>query len=257
MPDSGNAPAPGHSLDPRDGSPSPAPHAHPPAPLQGVTRTSSTDAAPAVPPARTRGERIRAQDSLPDGELLQAHLDGDPQTFNELVRRHRTLLRAVALRVLENHHDADDAVQDGLLKAFRSAHTYAGRSSVGAWLRTIIENTARTAARNRQRDRRRSTQLSDCRDLVDTEEIGADPADVVADRAAVADALVQIPEQWRHTFELVKVNGLSYAEAAEVLGVPIGTIRSRISRANAARAHHRALRREGGNNRGATSSLLN
>ncbi|OLL89762.1 hypothetical protein Ae406Ps2_6072 [Pseudonocardia sp. Ae406_Ps2] len=57
----------------------------------------------------------------------------------------------MALRVLENHHDADDAVQDGLLRAFRGAHTYAGRSSVGAWLRTIIENTARTAVRNRQR----------------------------------------------------------------------------------------------------------
>ncbi|MBW0102928.1 RNA polymerase sigma factor [Pseudonocardia sp. KRD291] len=257
MPDRGNAHAPAQSVDPSHETP-PVPQARPPAPSHGATRTSGTVGTRAARSARARGEQIPAEDSLiPDDELLQAHLDGDPQTFNELVRRHRTLLRIVALRVLENHHDADDAVQDGLIKAFRGAHTYAGRSSVGAWLRTIIENTARTAARNRQRDRGRSTQLSESRDLADTEAIGADPADVVADRAAVADALAQIPEQWRHTFELVKVNGLTYAEAAEVLGVPTGTIRSRINRANAARARHRALCREDGNHPGASPSLLN
>ncbi|MBN9753929.1 MULTISPECIES: sigma factor [unclassified Pseudonocardia] len=112
---------------------------------------------PATPGSTTVGTSAAAGDSprapapVADADLLRAHLEGDPQSFNELIRRHRTLLRIVALRVLENHHDADDAVQDGLLRAFRGAHTYAGRSSVGAWLRTIIENTARTAVRNRQR----------------------------------------------------------------------------------------------------------
>ncbi|MBP2371577.1 RNA polymerase sigma factor [Pseudonocardia parietis] len=187
---------------------------------------------------------------------MRAHLDGDPQSFNELIRRHRTLLRIVALRVLENHYDADDAVQDGLLRAFRSAHTYAGRSSVGAWLRTIIENTARTAARNRQRDQRRVTEISTSR-LTEIEQVGADPAEVVTDRALIAAALAQIPGPWRRTFELVKVNGLSYAEAAEVLGVPIGTVRSRINRANAARAQLRArARQDGGNLLGSSASLL-
>ncbi|MFP5070895.1 RNA polymerase sigma factor [Pseudonocardia nantongensis] len=205
---------------------------------------------------RATGGQVRALDSPPDVELLRAHLNGDPQSFNELIRRHRTLLRVVALRVLENHYDADDAVQDGLLRAFRSAHTYVGRSSVGAWLRTIIENTARTAARNRQRDQRRVTDISTSR-LADAEQAGADPAEVVTDRALIAAALAEIPDPWRRTFELVKVNGLSYAEAAEVLDVPVGTVRSRINRANAARAQLRAqARQDGGNLLGSSVSLL-
>lgn len=154
--------------------------------------------------------RASAVEVVTDGELLRAHLAGDPQAFNELARRHQTQLRTVAVRVLENHHDADDAVQDGLLRAFRGAATYAGRSSVGAWLRTIIENTARTTARRRGRQQRRATEIVDPGAVVDTGPVGADPADVVADQAAVVAALAQIPAQWRHTFELVKVTGLSY-----------------------------------------------
>lgn len=207
------------------------------APTAARRSTGTPTNAPAGPGPAV-GEDPRAQDPVADTELLRAHLEGDPQAFNELVRRHCTLLRIVALRVLENHHDADDAVQDGLLRAFRSAHTYAGRSSVGAWLRTIIENTARTAARNRQRDQRRVTAIAATR-LADTEQLGADPAEIATDRSLIAAALAQIPAPWRHTFELVKINGLTYAEAAEVLGVPIGTVRSRINRANAARAKHR------------------
>ncbi len=174
-----------------------------------------------------------------DCMLMHAHLAGDPQAFNELIRRHRTLLRVVALRVLENHHDADDAVQDSLIRAFRSAHTYSGRSSVGAWLRTIVENTARTAARSRSRDQNRVVQI-DGTQLAEAEQVGGDPAVIVANRERIASALAQIPLQWRRTFVLVKINGLSYAEAAEVLDIPIGTVRSRINRANAARAKQRA-----------------
>ena len=223
------------------------------APLRRIRDTPTPGTTP--PSRAVPGGHIEPPGPLSDAELLRAHLDGDPQSFNELIRRHRTLLRIVALRVLENHHDADDAVQDGLLRAFRSAHTYAGRSPVGAWLRTIIENTARTAARTRHRDQRRTTDLAASR-LADTEQTGADPAEVVSDRAVIAAALAQIPGRWRRTFALVKVNGLSYAEAAEVLGVPIGTVRSRINRANAARAQHRAqIRQDGGNHSGSTASL--
>lgn len=197
--------------------------------IKGRPSSSAARAALAV------AARQETQVSDDDRALLRAHLAGDPQAFNELIRRHRTLLRVVALRVLENHHDADDAVQDGLVRAFRAAHTYAGRSSVGAWLRTIVENTARTAARSRSRDQRRVVDIDGTR-LAETEQIGGDPAAIVANRDRIAEALAQIPLQWRRTFVLVKINGLTYAEAAEVLDVPVGTVRSRINRANAARA---------------------
>lgn len=253
MSDCANLTASTQNSDPPAGSIPLTRHALAPAAIRGIRGTSTIDSAG---PSRATGARVRALDSPADADLLRAHLDGDPQSFNELIRRHRTLLRIVALRVLENHDDADDAVQDGLLRAFRSAHTYAGRSSVGAWLRTIIENTARTAARHRQRDQRRVTDISASR-LAGTEQVGADPAEAVTDRALIAAALAQIPRPWRRTFELVKVNGLSYAEAAEVLDVPIGTVRSRINRANAARAQLRAqARQDSGNLLDSSASLL-
>lgn len=253
MPDSGCTPTRPPEPDAFHESAPPAPRAHAHDSWRAVARTSGAgDASPHADQA------VEVHGAATDEQLLRIHLAGDPQAFNELVRRHRTLLRVVALRVLENHHDADDAVQDGLLRAFRGAHTYSARSSVGAWLRTIVENTARTAARARARDQRRSTEVSESHSLVDTGPIGADPAEVAGARAAVAEALAQIPAQWRHTFELVKVNGLSYAEAAEVLAIPLGTVRSRINRANAALAAHRSrLRQDGGNHLGSAASLRN
>ena len=139
MSDCANLTASTQNLDPPDGSIPLTRHELAPAVIRGIRGTSTIDS---DGPSRATGARIRALDSPADADLLRAHLDGDPQSFNELIRRHRTLLRIVALRVLENHHDADDAVQDGLLRAFRSAHTYAGRSSVGAWLRTCLLYTS-------------------------------------------------------------------------------------------------------------------
>ena len=85
-----------------------------------------------------------------DAELLRAHVDGDPQAFNELVRRHRDRLWAVALRTIGDREEAADAVQDALLSAHRGAARFRGDSAVTTWLHRIVVNACLDRIRRRQ-----------------------------------------------------------------------------------------------------------
>lgn len=164
-----------------------------------------------------------------DSALLAAHVDGDPDAFNELVRRHRDRLWAVALRTTRNPEDAADAVQDALISAFRNAASFRGQSAVTTWLHRIVVNACLDLGRRKAS--RPSVPLRD-------EEAfqPADPRDRIAERElgiAVEEALGNLPEDQRAAIVLVDVQGFPVADAAEALGVPIGTIKSRCARGRA------------------------
>src|SRR3954471_9469587 len=82
-----------------------------------------------------------------DQDLLALHVDGDPDAFGELVRRHRDRRWAAALRTLGDREEAADAVQDALVSAFRAAHTFRGQSAVTTWLHRITVNACLDRAR--------------------------------------------------------------------------------------------------------------
>ena len=82
-----------------------------------------------------------------DADLLARHVAGDPDAFGLLVRRHRDRLWAVALRTLGDREEAADALQDALVSALRSAHTFQGRSQVTTWLHRIVVNACLDRAR--------------------------------------------------------------------------------------------------------------
>ena len=119
---------------------------------------------------------------------------------------------------------ADDLTQDTYLRAFRALDTFAGRSSVRTWLLGIARRTCadhlRTVVRRRRLDARLAAQAV-------TEMPVPDPAH----RLTSADLLNRLSDERRTAFLLTQVLGLSYAEAAEVESVPVGTIRSRVARA--------------------------
>ena len=150
--------------------------------------------------------------------------------FEELVVPETDVLWRVALSITRNRADAEDVVQETLLRAFRSLGTFDGRYP-RAWLLTILRN----AERNRHR-RRRPELLSDpemAEDLGPRTE--SDEVEVSAEQHEftdfVAQAVEQLPDGFREVVDLVDINGLSYQEAADVLGVPIGTVMSRLHRA--------------------------
>ncbi|MGH8823427.1 MAG: RNA polymerase sigma factor SigM [Jiangellaceae bacterium] len=163
-----------------------------------------------------------------DATLLQRHIEGDPDAFGELVRRHRDRLWAVALRTLGNPDDAADALQDALVNAFRRAGSFRAESAVTTWLHRIVVNAC--LDRVRHTAARPVVALAD--DL-DVPSPGLDPGAQAALRLDIEAALATLPDEQRVPLVLVDMEGYPVREVAEMLGCPIGTVKSRCARARA------------------------
>lgn len=168
-------------------------------------------------------------DDRDDRELMAAHVAGDPDAFTVLVRRHQQRLWAVAVRTLRSPDAAADAVQDALLSAYRNAGTYRGDAAVSTWLYRVVVNACLDRVR---RAAARPTNPWPESDVP----AGTDEHQRAVDRITVQQALAQLPEPQRTCIVLVDLEGLSVAEAASVLGLPPGTVKSRCSRGRAALA---------------------
>ena len=149
-------------------------------------------------------------------------------TWEDIARDQGRFIYTVAYRLTGNHSDAEDLVQEVLVRVERGLATYEPRSLTG-WLSRITTNAFYDEARRRQR--RPTVELPD-----DTERIpGTAPT---ADEAAAADglpeylqeALLELPIDYRTAVVLCDVVGLSYIEIGEILDLPVGTVRSRIHR---------------------------
>ncbi|MET7400711.1 RNA polymerase sigma factor SigM [Dactylosporangium sp. NPDC005572] len=165
-----------------------------------------------------------AVDGRDDTSLLRAHAAGDPNAFGEIVRRHRDRLWAVALRTTGDREEAADALQDALLSALRAANNFRGDSAVTTWLHRIVVNACLDRIRRRQ-----------SRPTVPLPETDVTPAPA-ADRDTAMDvrnALQQLPAEQRAALVLVDVQGYAVSEAAVILGVAEGTIKSRCARGRA------------------------
>jgi RNA polymerase sigma-70 factor (ECF subfamily) len=162
-------------------------------------------------------------DEPTDIDLLRAHATGDPQAFELLVRRHRDRLWAVAIRTLGDREEAADAVQDALISAFRAADRFRGDSAVTTWLHRIVVNACLDRVRRRQ-----------ARPTVELPEIELAGVDLDTDTTLdVHAALARLPADQRAALVLVDMQGYSVADAAIVLDVPIGTVKSRCARGRA------------------------
>ncbi|HEX3004437.1 MAG TPA: RNA polymerase sigma factor SigM [Angustibacter sp.] len=167
--------------------------------------------------------------SLADAELLAAHVQGDPDAFGELVRRHRDRLWAVALRTLGDREEAADALQDALVSAYRRADGFRGDAAVTTWLHRIVVNACLDRVRRRQARPTVALPEQEPADAVDAHDRTETALDVRA-------ALARLPEHQRQALVLVDMHAMSVSEAAQVLDVAEGTIKSRCARGRAALA---------------------
>lgn len=152
--------------------------------------------------------------------LLLAAREGNDAALTELVRRTQPLLWNLC-RALGDADDTADLVQETYERMLRAMHTYEGRSPVRPWLLRIARNVCADAVRRATRRRR---MLERSRGSVDDLVVPA------IDRSAI-DLLGQLAPDRREAFVLTQHVGLSYEEAADVIGCPIGTVRSRVARA--------------------------
>ncbi|GAA2474241.1 RNA polymerase sigma factor SigM [Streptomyces gobitricini] len=175
-----------------------------------------------------------ASEKPSDQDLLARHVAGDPDAFGELVRRHRDRLWAVALRTLGDREEAADAVQDALVSAFRAAHTFRGQSAVTTWLHRITVNACLDRARKAAS--RRTSPVDDTErleQLLEPHESAEAPAERQDLHRELFAALGKLPEDQRAALVLVDMQGYPVAEAARVLDVPTGTVKSRCARGRA------------------------
>jgi RNA polymerase sigma-70 factor (ECF subfamily) len=170
-----------------------------------------------------------------DAELLRRHVAGDPEAFSRLFLRHRDRLWAVALRTASDPEDAADALQDAMISAFRRAADFRGESAVTTWMHRIVVNAAVDRLRRRPN---RSFTVPDVEAGKDSRTADAprmlpysmESAEL---RLDVDAALRKLPYQQRTALVLVDMLGYSVADVSEMLGVSVGTVKSRCARGRA------------------------
>lgn len=171
-----------------------------------------------------------ARPALSDAELLHRHIAGDPQAFSEIVRRHRDRMWAVALRTLGDPDEAADAVQDAFVSAYRKADGFRGEAAVTTWLHRIVVNACL------DRMRRKAARPVADDELIEAAERDAPLPDHTGEREVsmeVSAALKLLPPDQRAALVLVDMMGYAVEDAAAVLGVPAGTVKSRCARGRA------------------------
>lgn len=162
---------------------------------------------------------------LPQSALVEAARAGDTRAFEELTGQHRTMIWSVCLRITGNTYDAEDALQDTLLAAWRNIGRFRGESGFGTWIYRIASNAALAIVRSR-----RDTELEVPEDLA----AERDFAEQLAASDFVQRALKSIPEDFRVALVLRELCDFTYAQIAEHQGVGVPTVKSRISRARRA-----------------------
>lgn len=169
--------------------------------------------------------------------LIQAAQGGELSAFNQLVLRYQELAYNVAYRLLGDPDAAADATQDGFLKAYRALNGFRG-GSFKSWLLRIVTNTCYDQMRARKR--RPTSSLENM--AVDPEHAsrlvhdGEGPEEYVLREElgrVIQQGIQTLPEDQRVTLILADIEGFSYQEIAEITGVQLGTVKSRLSRGRA------------------------
>jgi RNA polymerase sigma-70 factor, ECF subfamily len=172
-----------------------------------------------------------------EAELLRRLRRREEAAFRELLERHGSLVRAYAAGLLGDPHEAEDAAQEVFLRAFRRLGAFRGDASLATWLLRICRNHCLDRLRSRPPA---ALELRDDLPASEPDSTAGQLATRV-ERERFVNALARLPEPLQQTIVLRELRGMTYEEVAATLGIPVGTVRSRL---NAARAElRRALER--------------
>jgi RNA polymerase sigma-70 factor, ECF subfamily len=169
-----------------------------------------------------------------DRRLILECLSGRQDAFGELVYRYQARLYNAAIRLVDNPEDAADVVQEAFLNAYQSLRTFKGDAEFFTWLYRIAFNTA--ISQKRKKRATISLDIGGPEGGIDPD----DPSEYIKPGAALErneeevrlqDAIIRLSHEHREVLILKDINGMKYEEIADILGVPIGTIRSRLHRA--------------------------
>ena len=172
---------------------------------------------------------LRRHRHLSDEALIALVARGDDTAFAELYDRIGRVAYGIALRILRDERLAEDAVQEGFLAVWRSAATFrAERAKASTWVVTLVHRRAVDIVRREERRRAEPLEPVTGQDAPDPAGSAEDEAWLGFERERVLGALAALPDAQRESLELAYYGGYSQSELAEMLGVPIGTIKSRM-----------------------------
>lgn len=161
-----------------------------------------------------------------DAKLLAQVIDGDHDAFNQIMRHHEDRVFAVCLRIMGDREKALDATQETFLTVFRKANQFKGQSALGTWIYRIAVNTCYDQLRKQKR--RRTDPIPEHADPQDFS--AQEQIDSAGMRPEIQKALAAIPQDFRVAVVLSDIEGMGLPDVAETLGVPVGTVKSRIFR---------------------------
>jgi RNA polymerase sigma-70 factor (ECF subfamily) len=170
-----------------------------------------------------------AQVDPAEAELVRKARGGNLFAFEELVKRHQQRVYAVARRIVRRHDVADDVAQETFLRAYRALDSFDLERPFGPWIARIAANLAVNYVRSKQAQEQALPET-----LLDTAAPDTNPLGAVLDREAATllqQALEALPVEQRAVFVLRTAEDLSYRDIAEALGISLGTVMSRLSRA--------------------------
>ncbi len=167
------------------------------------------------------------RDKLPDYQLMEQIQKGDMVSFNALVNRYKNRLHNVLVRMLDSQETAEDILQETFLRVHQHRNSFDFRFAVSTWIYTIALNLARNELRRRKR-----VQFLDILDYSNKLKAPEEKVDNSPKFMAVLDkAVAKLPQKYRQAFILRDIDQLSYEEIAQILSVPLGTVKSRVNRA--------------------------
>lgn len=204
--------------------------------------TVSSNAYSEVPVTRIPSARPHPMAVPTDEELVAGYLKGNKSAFEEIVRRYEDRLYRLSFRMLGNHHDALDAVQEILLKLMAALPKFQGRSRFGTWLYRLAANTCLDIRRKRGRTSAESLEAtlehSPGASLAMLDDRPNDNPDVYVEQQykenLVRAALEQLPESQRQLLILRDLEDLSNTQVADILGIEVGALKARLHRARQA-----------------------
>ena len=182
---------------------------------------------------------VKRLEQLPDEDVMEHFQAGDEQAFNILIQRYKDRLHNFLYRYTHNHLDCEDLVQETFLRVYRSKDSYERIAKFSTWMYTIALNLAKSLYKKKKRmttitihkdpdkPEDRPMNLEDNNPLQD---------DTLHEKLCVEElekALMELSEEFREVVILRDIQQLTYEEIAEITGIPMGTVKSRINRGRA------------------------
>ena len=179
----------------------------------------------------TNGTIEKGRSKVSDKELMELIQSGDEKSFTELVARYQDRLLNFVGRIVTDQETAEELIQETFLRIFNQKHSYTPEYAVSTWIYTIALNLARSELRKRKL--RRFLSLDFLKEESDVEIAGKSGGMGESLGPIMQKAIDTLPEDYRTAFILCDIQRLPYQQIAEILRVPVGTVKSRINRARA------------------------